>query len=263
MKYPFLIGAVALAAAIILGLSFYWRMGSEEPAPVPQPAPEISAPEPLPEPDMDIMAETPPSPVMELPQEPEFVLPSLNESDPFIRERLIDSALPTVWLEREELVRRFAVVVENAGRGEIPRRQLSFMAPEGKYPVRTEGDRFFVDPAGYERYDRYVVMLESVPAADLAGMLSDGYPLFDEALAELGTRESLLPQLLTAIDQVLAVPVLEGEVELVQPKVFYEYADPTLEALSPLQKQVLRMGPDNVVRLKNYLTELRQVLLRG
>ena len=66
-----------------------------------------------------------------------------------------------------------------------------------------------------------------------------------------------------AIDQVLAVPVLEGEVELVQPKVFYEYADPALEELSPLQKQVLRMGPDNVVRLKNYLTELRQALLRG
>jgi hypothetical protein len=263
MKYGILIGAVALAAAIILGLSFYWRSGSEPPA--PEPTVEVPMPVPAPAPDVrvDPIAETPPSPVVEAPIVPEVILPPLNESDAFVLERLADSALPPAWLEREDLVRRAAVVVENAGRGQIPRRQLAFMAPQGKYPVRTEGERIFVDPAGYERYDRYLVMLESVPAADLAGILTDGYPLFDEALAELGTRESLLPQVLSAIDQVLAVPVLEGEVELVQPKVFYEYADPALEELSPLQKQVLRMGPDNVVRLKNYLTELRQALLRG
>jgi hypothetical protein len=46
----------------------------------------------------------------------------------------------------------------------------------------------------------------------------------------------------------------------VQPKVFYEYADPTLEQLPPLKKLVLRMGPDNVQRLKRYLTELRAAL---
>jgi len=39
----------------------------------------------------------------------------------------------------------------------------------------------------------------------------------------------------------------------VQPKVFYRYADDELEALSALQKQVLRMGPGNVKRLQTYL----------
>ena len=54
--------------------------------------------------------------------------------------------------------------------------------------------------------------------------------------------------------------MLEGDVELIQPKVFYEYADPALEGLSPLQKQALRMGPENVTRLKAYLTTLRSEL---
>jgi len=48
----------------------------------------------------------------------------------------------------------------------------------------------------------------------------------------------------------------------VQPKVFYEYADPALEGLKPLQKQALRMGPSNVRRLKAYLTRLRAELVK-
>jgi hypothetical protein len=58
--------------------------------------------------------------------------------------------------------------------------------------------------------------------------------------------------------EVLEVPVLEGEgrVELVQPNVMYEFANPELESLSPLQKQVLRMGPENVRRLQSYLRDL-------
>jgi hypothetical protein len=56
-----------------------------------------------------------------------------------------------------------------------------------------------------------------------------------------------------------AVPVLTEPVELVRPKVFYEYADPKLERLAPLQKQVLRMGPDNVRRLQDWLARFTEV----
>ena len=95
-----------------------------------------------------------------------------------------------------------------------------------------------------------------------AAFLTDAYPLLEEALAELGSREAVLPQIAGAIDQLLAVPVIRDDIELLQPKVFYEYADPSLEGLSPLQKQALRMGPANVVRLQSYLRALRSELLR-
>ena len=60
--------------------------------------------------------------------------------------------------------------------------------------------------------------------------------------------------------QILDVPILEGDVQLVRPKVLYQYADPGLETLSPLQKQVLRAGPQNVDRLQHYLVRLRGAL---
>ena len=68
-------------------------------------------------------------------------------------------------------------------------------------------------------------------------------PLVDEALAELGNQDDSQPQILSAIEQILDVPHVTGDIELIQPKVFYEYANPSLEALSPLQNVPDRVAP--------------------
>lgn len=268
MRSTYLIGGLALAAALILGLTYYLRQSGETPEREAAPAPVVdteTAPEATGEPAERMMEETPPSPLI---TEPEVVLPALNDSDDFIRARLPET-LPEAWVSKDDLLRRLAVVVENARRGELPRRQLGFLAPEGAFQVREEpGDtpdeaKLYVDPASYRRYDPYVDALESIPPATMAGLVQDTYPLLQEAMQELGTQDQVLPQMLTAIDEVLAVPVLQGDVALVQPKVLYEYADPALESLTPLQKQVLRMGPQNVARVQAYLKALRKSLVAG
>lgn len=273
MRSSFLIAALAIAAAIILGLTFYLRQAGDQsplretlPLVETQSADEKSDQTPMlpPTPAEEAMTQTPPSPAID---EPVLVLPTLNESDVFVRERLPE-ALPAQWRDREDLLRRAAVVLENATRGEIPKRQLSFMAPDGRYPVREvkvagqDRPRYFVDPAGFARYDRYLDMLEALPPTEAAALLRDTDPLLGEALAELGTQVAVNAAILEAVDQLLAVPVLRGDVELVQPKVLFEYADPALEGLTDLQKQVLRMGPDNVERLQTYLRAMRTDLVR-
>jgi len=274
MRSGFLIAGLALAALVILGMTYYLRQQDARPAavaPVPpaQPAPPASAPvvsEPA------VLEDTPPSPVI---TEPSLVLPPLDDSDAFVRERLAGS-LPEAWLEKDDLLRRLSVVIENAARGEIPRRQLGFLAPEGRFLVREvpaadtgagsatqPGDvRLFIDPRSYRRYDPYLDILENLPPETLARVLLDTYPLLEKAMAELGARSHVLGQLLDGIDEVLMVPVIREDVALVRPKVLYEYADPDLEALSQLQKQVLRMGPDNVARAQAYLKTLRTALMR-
>jgi len=46
----------------------------------------------------------------------------------------------------------------------------------------------------------------------------------------------------------------------VRPKVFYQFADPELEALSAGQKILIRIGPDQAARVKGRMAELRQAL---
>ncbi len=250
---PRIVAIVVVVVLVLAGL-VYWAVRSDEasaPKSPPAAQPEIEAPAPAPEPTMTEPAVPTPPP-----------LPPLNDSDDFVREQVrgLSERLDD-WMTRDDLVRRFAVVVDNAALGEIPRRQLAFLAPSGKYPVREDGERLFVDPAGYARFDGVVDNVVSLPPEQAATLLRTMAPLLRESLAELGHREpDPVAAVKAGIRQALQTPEPDGEIELVQPKVFYQYADPGLESLPPLQKQLLRMGPDNLAKLKAYLRELQEYL---
>ncbi len=217
------------------------------------PSPELSQPPPAP----DLTKE--PSPPATAKRD---LLPPLNESDAFVRAQARSLNLPPTWIFSDELVRRLAVLIENASRGEIPSKRPSLFFPKAQFPVRQHGDRLFMDPAGYARYDPYLNQLERIDPTTLATFFNLLKPLLNEALLELGQRgyADVSDAAKTAIDQVLATPVLEGDIELVQPKAMLQYATPSLESLGALRKQVLRMGPNNVQRLHAYLSRLRPLL---
>ena len=254
MRIGFLIGGLLVAVAVIALLRLGMEFGLGEPEEVtvlPPPAPISDSPAPPPEPVIEVVSDV---------VEPPLVLPPLNESDAFIEEALAEFAIPPSWLDRDDLLRRLAVVVDNAAQGKYPQRQLGFLAPAGKFQIVENSKGIFANPQNFQRYDPYLDVLEGIDPGVLATLLEQLEPLLAEALAELGNSRDSESQLLSAINQILALPYVPASVELVQPKVFYEYADPKLEALSPLQKQVLRFGPANVERLKQYLRLLASEL---
>ena len=245
---------IVLAAVLVIGWAL-WPTGDEVPPPEPETT-DVSPPPATPRQPATPQDQPRDQP---LPQtEPEVVVPPLEDSDAFVRERLEPLDLPEPWIEQSDLVRRLAVAAENATRGEYPRRQLAFLAPRGQFKVEERNERIFLDPQSYDRYDRYVEEIESVDPARLAGVLRTLDPLVEDALVEVGVEAPPGEVFEAAIREVLEVPVLEGDgrVELIQPNVMYQYADPELESLSPLKKQVLRMGPENVQRLQGYLRRL-------
>ncbi|MBT6549201.1 MAG: DUF3014 domain-containing protein, partial [Gammaproteobacteria bacterium] len=52
----------------------------------------------------------------------------------------------------------------------------------------------------------------------------------------------------------------EGPFQLVKPSVMYLYADTRLEELANMNKQLIRLGPENSARLKAKLREFKQAL---
>jgi hypothetical protein len=266
--------AVLLSLALIIGLTWIYvgrdslerinsvgRDGSPETVVNSE---KISLPEQLPS-SISQPAQAKETPPIETtpevsPAEPKLQLPELNQSDLFVREHTTPLSVDTRWsdwLARDELIRRFVVIVENAARGEVPRRQLGFVAPQGSFKVKKQGGKIYLDSQSYARYDSLVNTVLSLPVATSAQLLSTLQPLIEEGLRELGVKEADGNALLqSAIDQVLATPVLQSEIELKQPKVFYQFADSQLESLTPLQKQIMRMGPSNTLRLQTFCRRL-------
>ncbi len=210
------------------------------------------------EPEPDVVEEP-----VEEPVEFEVVqLPALGESDSFIGERLqqlADGAALLGYLVDEQLVRRFVVLVDNISQGNLPQTNLPYRDVAGDFRVRTIDDNLFeLDEAGFRRFDQVVNAIVAIDTDQAMMLYRLTSPLFQQAYAELGYGEvSFDNTLRRAIRNVLATDDIEGPLQLVKPSVMYLYADSELEAMSDIQKQMIRIGPDNRDKVK---AKLRQVL---
>ena len=196
----------------------------------------------------------------EAPAPAPVTLPPLPESDPFVRERAESLGIPSAWVAGQDLVRRFAVGIDNATRGDLPRRTLRLPKPEIPFAVIEREGRLFPDPRNALRYDPYLDRLEAIPPDSAARFLETIEPLVEAAFEELGSPQRAREVLLEAIEGVVDTPRRPGTDELVRSKGRYEYVDPDLETLPPLEKQLLRMGPRNLGRLQRYLSSLADIL---
>ena len=201
-----------------------------------------------------------PAPTMTEPAAPPLELPELSASDAFVRGlvgRL--SAHPRLagWLVSEDLVRHFVLTVVRLAGGESPASELRFLAPEGDFRVREVGGRLFIDPVGYRRYD---VVTEAFASLDTRGavlLYEQLHPLFEEAYRELGITDHTFDQSFElAVGNLLAAPVPAAAPEVWLDEAVYAFRDPALEELTPAEKHVLRMGPENARRFQGKLGQI-------
>jgi hypothetical protein len=247
----FLPWALFALIPIALGVLWYFVIRDKEPPPAVEP-PSSAAP----------------ADAVGAPAEPtadEVKLPPLAESDSFLRELLqgiSNDAFLRTLLDAEDLARKFVVSVANVAEGRSPAKQLAHVRPEEPFKAIDTSVRTAVDPESYRRYDVPARFFQSLDASALAALYRRLEPLFEEAHSELGLteRKGFRDTLTRAIDTLLAVPVVEGPVRIRAVNVNYVYEDPALEKLSPAQKHLLRMGPENTRRVQQKLVELKRAL---
>jgi hypothetical protein len=191
-------------------------------------------------------------------------LPALGASDGEFADALtqvVGQGSVAAFLVRDNIIRNVVVTVDNLPRAKVAVERRPVQPTPGE--TRTEGDADAGEVAtlSVQNYARYAPFVKAVEAADtkqLAALYFHWYPLFQKAYEDLGYPDKYFnDRLVAAIDDLLKAPEVEGPVRLVRPRVFFEFADPTLEARSAGQKLLIRMGPDNATRLKAKLRELR------
>jgi hypothetical protein len=192
-------------------------------------------------------------------------LPRLNDSDSFVAEKI--SELPSgtsllSYLVDEQLVRRAVVLVENISRGQYPQTALPYKPIVEEMQVSSDDGRLFtMEAASYTRFDAAVAAFVALDTEQTVGLYRLLSPLLQQAYAEIGFRDAEFEQaLIKAIDAVLSAPEIEGPFQLVKPSVMYLYADTRLEELANMNKQLIRLGPENSARLKAKLREFKQAL---
>lgn len=258
-----------LLVLALIGLAYFFL----KPADTSIPEPKITKPVVLEEPVKE--AEVVPLQEYEAPQNVVEVepLPALNNSHGSLIENLksLGSESLLSLLVSEELIRKFVLAVNGIQEGKVVYDYRPVVSPQPplvveSFNVMVDGNEVSqdrIDNKNFARYEPYVHALALVDADATVNLYKRYYPLLEEAFRELGLKKKNFHSVLIgAIDNILAAPDIQGDLLLLRPKVFYQYADPALEKLPQTHKLMLRMGPENARSVKASLRQLRTRLIQ-
>lgn len=207
------------------------------------------------------------APIAQAPQGPADVASALDA--------LFGSKAVREMFRPDDFARRFVATIDNLGRSQ---------SPAVLWPVEPLGGRVVVDKRdevlalGADnglRYTPYVLILETVDLRRAAAAYAQLYPHFQRAYEDLGYPGRYFnDRLVEVLDLLMAtpqpttapsvhVPLVNGPIQPQQPWLFYQFDDPTYEALASGQKLLLRMGPVNERRIKARLAGFRDLIANG
>ena len=202
------------------------------------------------------MVETIPDGIVELHLESSFILPDLDNSDALIREEMtgISPALAD-WLNTDQLVRKYVVVINDLSQGLRLEKHLSFVKPDQPFTVDQDNGNPVIAVKSYQRYDRLAAAINALDVQATLAVYKKFRPLLLQVFREFSyPAEYGLEDIFTkAAAIILAAPVVDGQIALVRHSANYKFADQQLEALNPIHKQMLRMGPKNTRIIQNKL----------
>jgi hypothetical protein len=120
------------------------------------------------------------------------------------------------------------------------------LRPAGQFRVMERGNDLLIDPVSYTRYDALASAVGSIDPEDAARVFTQLKPRIEDAYRELGLTASFDESVERAIRLILQTPVIDGAVRVEPKGIVYGFADDRLEALPAVQKQLMRLGPENL-----------------
>lgn len=231
---------IAIAALLAVGGGAYWFLNR---APPPAAAPTA-----------------PPVPATVVQRAPDAPLPPASDTDATVRRLLSPlSTWPQLseWLSADGLLERWVTLADNLAEDVSPRRQMEFAAPAKRFAEK-DGR---VDAKGYTRYDPFTEVIASIDAKGFAAAVRSLHPLLESAYHRLGYPDRSVDDLARrALQRLIDAPVVEGEIALKPRGALFQFADEKLEALGPVEKHLVRMGPRNTRLVQAKAREIASAL---
>lgn len=158
----------------------------------------------------------------------------------------------------DDFVRNIVATVDNLARPKIAARLNPAKPPGGVFVTAGTEDNVVLGAANFARYTAWVNLVDALDPDATVELYRRLYPQFQAAYENLGNPDGYFnDRVIEVIDHLLATPEPPSTIVLQRPNVFYEFADPALEAESAGRKLLLRMGPGNAARVKMKLRDIR------
>jgi hypothetical protein len=270
-------GIIAVIIVIVIAVSaglYFSNSPTDKPTEIIQPVVEATPepePEIIPEPEVIIEPEEVPVPAEIEPEaEPVAILPTLDESDAWIQEKLPSFTWRKELLKlviNQDMIRRFVVFTDNFSQGNLAYEHSPLVKPNTKFSANEikngASSNWQWDESATRRFTLYVDLLRSFDSETLVQYYFEMKPLIDQAYTELGYPDDDFTDVLhDAITRVLDMEIPHESLDLVRPSVMFRYKDADIESLDDSDKLLLRLGKENLLVIKSVLLEINERLAR-
>jgi hypothetical protein len=167
------------------------------------------------------------------------------------------------WLKTDQLIRKYITIVNDFSQGLRLEKHMRFLKLDQPFAADIGKTRMFIAIKSYQRYDKLAAAIDALDVDNTLAIYKKFRPLMLQVFNEFSYPEQYgLEDIFTkAAAEILAAPVIEGRIALTHPTVNYKFADPKLEVLGPVHKQMIRMGPANTLIIQNKVRALVEGLV--
>jgi Protein of unknown function (DUF3014) len=185
--------------------------------------------------------------------------PDLLSSDDYVRQEIVNiSPGLSEWFSADQLIRKYVVIANDFAQGSRISKHMSILRFSEPFVVEQQGESgLYISPKSFTRYNKLAQTVQAINTKAAVAVYQKFRPLMLQVFAEFSypkdfTLETIIKK---AAGEIIATPVVEGQISLIRPSVLYKFADPKLEALNDVQKQMIRMGPENTKIIQNKCRE--------
>lgn len=175
---------------------------------------------------------------------------------------LVGNKLLISFFHAERIIHNIVATIDNLPRRHAPMIVLPVKQVPGRFIASGTGSSLTIGSKNAERYTSYVKIIEAIDAKKLVEIYVRLYPLFQQSYEELGyPKKYFNDRLIETLDNLLDTPVINEPIRLIQPQVYYLFANTDLEERSIGQRILMRTGSKNGAEIKAKLRKIKQELL--
>lgn len=199
-------------------------------------------------------------------EEVEVVKPTviaLEASDDSFRKALGDVSESLLnWFQVKHVIRKYVVIINDLSQNQILYKHRAFLKMPQKFVAKEDTQGLYMANESYARYDQLANAMASLDVQKGLDLYLTFRPLFKQVYDEFAypAEYRLEDIFMKAAASVLEAPVIKGRVSLLRHSVRYKFAKQELEALNGVEKQMLRMGPENTQKIQAKLRQLVEAI---
>ena len=199
-------------------------------------------------------------------EEVEVVKPTvitLEASDDSFRKALGDVSESLLnWFQVKHVIRKYVVIINDLSQNQILYKHRKFLKMPQKFVAQEDTQGLYIGHESYARYDRLANTMASLDVQKGLDLYLTFRPLFKQVYDEFAypAEYRLEDIFMKAAASVLEAPVIKGRVFLLRHSVRYKFAKQELEALNGVEKQMIRMGPENTQKIQAKLRQLVEAI---